>query len=254
MAANTTVTFTVTVPASRRFLTVSFSAQQAAGGSDNCVNGATLDVAERYGSTAALIGNGKPLGASYQVPLPPGIQVDQYGTGYLDVNNSDNQGNYHYTGFGVDIALYLSRQLFGQDPVFLPVSSATRAMYLADGAVRFFAATYTIDQPRQKRFDLAGPYLVTAQGVMAGPHSPPIRSLLDLNGKTVCVVGHGSESKAILRKYVSVGLLLQVRPRRLRGRRERLPGGGQAHRSADHRQLLQELSAIKETARQHAGC
>jgi ABC-type amino acid transport substrate-binding protein len=67
--------------------------------------------------------------------------VDQYGTGYLDVNNTDNSGNYNYSGFDVDIATYLSQKLFGQDPVFLPVSSATREQDLANGAVRFFAAT-----------------------------------------------------------------------------------------------------------------
>jgi glutamate transport system substrate-binding protein len=140
----------------------------------------------------------QPAGA----PPVVGVKVDQYGTGYLDVNNSDSLGNYNYTGFDVGIATYLSQKLFGQDPAFLPVSSATRETYLADGAVRFFAATYTIDQGRQKEFDLAGPYLVTAQGVMVGPHSPPITSLLDLNGKTVCVVGNGSESESILTQFV----------------------------------------------------
>lgn len=134
---------------------------------------------------------------------PPvvGVKVDQFGTGYLDVNNSDNQGNYNYTGFDIDIARYLSDHLFGQDPVFLPVSSATRETDLENGAVRFFVATYTIDQPRQAKFDLAGPYLDTAQGVMVGPHSPPIRALSDLNKMTVCVVGNGSESEQILEKY-----------------------------------------------------
>lgn len=126
-----------------------------------------------------------------------GVKVDQFGTGWLDVTD------YNYSGFDVDIAGYLSRQLFDhQDPYFLPVSSSTRETALTDGAVRFFVATYTIDQGREAKFDLAGPYLVTAQGVMVGPHSPPISSLSDLDGKTVCVVGNGSESEEILEERV----------------------------------------------------
>jgi ABC-type amino acid transport substrate-binding protein len=37
---------------------------------------------------------------------------------------------------------------------------------------------------------------------MVGPHSRPIRSLQDLNGKSVCVVGNGSESESILKQFV----------------------------------------------------
>jgi hypothetical protein len=74
VAADATVTFTATVPASHSLLTISFTAQQAAAGSDNCINGATLDVAERYGSTVTVIGDGKRLGTSYTVPVSAGIR------------------------------------------------------------------------------------------------------------------------------------------------------------------------------------
>ncbi|MGH3888279.1 MAG: transporter substrate-binding domain-containing protein [Pseudonocardiaceae bacterium] len=126
-----------------------------------------------------------------------GTKVDQFGTGYLDVST------YGYSGLDVDIAKYISDKLFNdKDPYILPVSSNTRENALADGAIKFFAATYTILPERQKKFRIAGPYLVTAQGVMLGQHSPNIATIDDLRGKRVCVVGSGSNAANVLKKFV----------------------------------------------------
>ena len=130
-----------------------------------------------------------------------GIKVDQYGTGYLDVRN------YSYTGFDVDVADYISSELFGTVPYFLPVSSDTREPVLASCAIRFFAATYTITPQRQRLYDLVGPYLVTYQGVMirSGKH-PRIATLADLTGKRVCVVGGGSTTEQVLQENVPTAI------------------------------------------------
>lgn len=127
-----------------------------------------------------------------------GVKVDQYGTGYLDVRN------YSYSGFDVDVASYISINLFNSSPVFLPVSSDTRESVLESCAIRFFAATYTITPQRQRQFDLAGPYLVTYQGVMvrSGPRNPHIATVNDLNGKRVCVVSGGSQAEQVLKENV----------------------------------------------------
>jgi glutamate transport system substrate-binding protein len=126
-----------------------------------------------------------------------GVKVDQYGTGYLDVRN------YSYSGFDVDVADYVSGALFNDpNPYFLPVSSDTREQALASCAIRFFAATYTITPPRQAEFDIAGPYLVTYQGVMLGPHSPNITTVNQLDGRRVCVVGGGSQAESVLKAFV----------------------------------------------------
>jgi glutamate transport system substrate-binding protein len=127
-----------------------------------------------------------------------GVKADQYGTGYLDVRN------YSYSGFDVDVASYISGELFNATPVFLPVSSDTREPVLSSCAIRFFAATYTITPQRQRLFDLAGPYLVTYQGVMvrSGRRSPHIATLSDLDGKQVCVVGGGSQAEQVLEDSV----------------------------------------------------
>jgi glutamate transport system substrate-binding protein len=122
-----------------------------------------------------------------------GTKVDQFGTGFLDVTT------YNYSGLDIDVARYISGSLFNNsDPYILPVSSDTRERALADSAVTFFVATYTIDSDRARKFDLAGPYLITIQGVMVGPHNPNITTLRDLVGKRVCVVGRGSRSAKVL--------------------------------------------------------
>lgn len=128
--------------------------------------------------------------------LVVGVKVDQYGTGYLDVRN------YSYKGFDVAIADKIATAVFHVKlPYFLPVTSDTREGALSSCAVRFFVATYTSDTQRQQEFDIAAPYLVTFQGVMVGPKSPRIQTTSDLNGKTVCTVGGGSEAASILTKY-----------------------------------------------------
>jgi glutamate transport system substrate-binding protein len=137
--------------------------------------------------------------------LVVGVKVDQFGTGYLDVRN------YSYQGFDVDIADYISGALFGNsNPYFLPVSSDTRESVLASCAIRFFAATYTTLPGRQKEFDVVNPYMVTYQGVMLGPHSPQIRTLSDLTGKRVCVVGNGSATMQVLQENVPHAIPKQV--------------------------------------------
>lgn len=131
-----------------------------------------------------------------------GTKADQFGTGYLDV------ATYNNSGIDIDLAKYISGKLFGDDdPYILPVSSESRERALNDGVIEFFAATYTILPDRQAKFYIAGPYLVTTQGVMIGPRSPRIDTLGNLSGKRVCVVGKspdgkGSDSARVLTKNV----------------------------------------------------
>lgn len=130
-----------------------------------------------------------------------GTKADQFGTGFLDVST------YAYSGLDVDVARYVSEKLFqDKDPYILPVSSDTREVALADEAIRFFAATYTILPDRQAKFSLAGPYLVTAQGLMLGERSPDITKISELNGKLVCVVGAGSATAGVFSKFVPKAL------------------------------------------------
>lgn len=148
-------------------------------------------------TTPAKSASMAPGGCAASSPPVVGVKVDQYNTGWLD------QRTYTYEGFDVKVAEWASQTLFGvKNPDFLPVSSDTRAPALASCAIRYFVATYTILPSRQRQFAIAGPYLVTYQGVMLGPHSPDITNVSQLVGKRVCVVGGGSQAKSVLVKFV----------------------------------------------------
>jgi glutamate transport system substrate-binding protein len=130
-------------------------------------------------------------------PPAVGVKVDQQGTGYLDV------AVYEYSGLDVEVARVLSEELFGvRTPVFIPVSSDTRESALTEEAIRFFVSTYSMTPQRGRDFNLAGPYLVTRQGVMVRAGGTAITNLNDLDGKTVCVVGGGSLSERVLKDNV----------------------------------------------------
>ncbi len=169
---------------------------------------ATAFLATALLATAPVLG-GCDHGTGGHDPTPPpstltgagtvtvGIKVDQFGTGYLDI------AHYRYSGFDVSTSRYLTHALFGVDePYFLPVSSQTRESTLASGAIRFFAATYTMSAQRAAQFDLAGPYLVTTQGVMVSRRSPPISTPADLKDRRVCVNGKKSLSEDVLVQHV----------------------------------------------------
>lgn len=72
--ANQTVIFNTKVPTYRNYLIISFAVEQGAEGSDNCINGATLTVAQSYGVTTTVIKSGGSLSRSYPVPVPHGIR------------------------------------------------------------------------------------------------------------------------------------------------------------------------------------
>jgi len=102
-----------------------------------------------------------------------------------------------------EIAKYVYQGLFNRDdPYFLPVSSQTREGALIDGAVRFFTATFTMTSERAEKFDLAGPYLLTKQGVMVTKDRYDIQTLDDLKGKKVCVNTGGALPGRILKEKV----------------------------------------------------
>jgi glutamate transport system substrate-binding protein len=178
----------------------------AATGMTACTSTSTKPVKSATAQVTVSSGGVHPTlppspGCTSSSALVVGVKVDQYGTGYLDVRN------YSYQGFDVDVAGYVSGMLFNNpNPYFLPVSSDTREAALASCAIRFFAATYTISPDRQALFDIAGPYLVTYQGVMLGPHSPRITGISGLYHRRVCVVGNGSQAEGVLREFVPLAI------------------------------------------------
>ncbi|RST06381.1 glutamate ABC transporter substrate-binding protein [Streptomyces sp. WAC05374] len=112
-----------------------------------------------------------------------GIKFDQPGIG---LKTPDGK----YTGFDVDVATYVAKEL-GYEPgdiEWKEAKSADRETLLQRGDVDFIAASYSINDERQKKVDFAGPYLLAHQDVLVRADDNSIKKPEDLNDKKLCSV------------------------------------------------------------------
>ena len=121
-------------------------------------------------------------GSSGGKKIKIGIKFDQPGLG-----QKTPQG---YSGFDVDIATYVAKQLgYNADQIEWKESkSADRETMLQRGDVDFIAATYSINDERAKKVDFAGPYLLAHQDVLLRADDNSIKAPKDLNSKNLCSV------------------------------------------------------------------
>nr|WP_323445489.1 transporter substrate-binding domain-containing protein [Streptomyces sp. YSPA8] len=134
-----------------------------------------------------------------------GIKFDQPGLG---LKTSDT-----YTGFDVDVATYIAREL-GHDPediVWKEAMSAERERMLTSGEVDYVVATYTINEKRKQEVDFVGPYLVAGQDVLMSVTQTAIVRPADLNGKKVCGPT-GSSTLLNIRTRVAPEAVIEERP------------------------------------------
>jgi polar amino acid transport system substrate-binding protein len=98
-----------------------------------------------------------------------------------------------FTGFDIDIAMAVAKQLGIEQVDFVPVTSANRIVKLLNGDVDMLVASMTITRYRELKVDFAyPPYFQDGEGLLVKQGSP-IQSYLDLAGKTVgCVKGSTS--------------------------------------------------------------
>ncbi|MEW1719248.1 glutamate ABC transporter substrate-binding protein [Streptomyces sp. NPDC093109] len=112
-----------------------------------------------------------------------GIKTDQPGIGLLKPDGT-------YAGFDVDVATYVAKEL-GYDAkniVWKKAPSAERENLIANGDVKFVAASYTINDERKKKVDFAGPYLLAHQDLLVRADDTSITKVEDLNSKKLCSV------------------------------------------------------------------
>ncbi|MET9375265.1 glutamate ABC transporter substrate-binding protein [Streptomyces sp. NPDC003035] len=132
-----------------------------------------------------------------------GIKFDQPGLGLKTPDGT-------YTGFDVDVATYVARQL-GHDPgdiEWKEAKSADRETLLQRGDVDFIAATYSINDERSKKVDFAGPYLLAHQDVLIRADDTSITKPEDLNNKKLCSVT-GSTSAQNVKDRIAPDAQLQ---------------------------------------------
>ncbi|WP_457033149.1 glutamate ABC transporter substrate-binding protein [Kitasatospora sp. P5_F3] len=132
-----------------------------------------------------------------------GIKYDQPGIG---LKTPDGK----YTGFDVDVATYVAKQL-GHDPgdiVWKEAKSADRETLLQRGDVQFIAASYSITPARSEKVDFAGPYLLAHQDVLIRADDDSIKTPADLNNKKLCSVT-GSTSAQNVKTKIAPNAQLQ---------------------------------------------
>ncbi len=104
-----------------------------------------------------------------------------------------------YTGFDIDLAQGLAKQMGIAQVVFVPVTSANRIVKLLNGEVDMVIATMTITRYREHKVDFAEkPYFQDGQALLVAKDSP-IKSYLDLAGKNVGAV-QGSDSSYYMKQ------------------------------------------------------
>jgi glutamate transport system substrate-binding protein len=100
-----------------------------------------------------------------------------------DPSNPDN-----VTGFDADLAKALATYIIGKPSVqIVPPATETREALLANGTVDVVFNTYTITEERAKQVDFAGPYFSSGLAIAVKTGNKAIKSVDDLDGKTVIV-------------------------------------------------------------------
>ncbi|MFC9242901.1 glutamate ABC transporter substrate-binding protein [Streptomyces sp. NPDC057136] len=131
---------------------------------------------------AQAFGAGSGSGSSADT-ITIGIKFDQPGIGLKTPDGT-------YTGFDVDVATYVAKELgFAPGDIkWKEAKSADRETLLQRGDVDFIAASYSINDEREKKVDFAGPYLLAHQDVLVRADDDSIKEPEDLNNKKLCSV------------------------------------------------------------------
>ncbi|TJY71340.1 glutamate ABC transporter substrate-binding protein [Arthrobacter sp. CAU 1506] len=165
--------------------------------------GAALVLSACGGGSGSNGGGGEASGGGDTVRI--GIKFDQPGLGFKNGNE--------YTGFDVDVAKYVAKELgYAEDKIeFVESPSANRENMLANKQVDMIFATYSITDERKKTVDFAGPYFVAGQDLLVRADDNSITGPDSLNGKNLCSVT-GSTSAQRIKDEHAANVNLVERP------------------------------------------
>jgi polar amino acid transport system substrate-binding protein len=136
-------------------------------------------------AVAAGTGTGKKSAALDAIrkrgTLIVGVFGDKPPFGYVDAKG----GN---AGYDVAFARRFAKDLLGDERKvkFVTLEAANRIEYLKSNKVDIILANFTVTPSRKEEVDFALPYMKVALGVVA-PSGSPIKSIVDLKGKTLIV-------------------------------------------------------------------
>ena len=165
----------------------------------------------RFGAAAAAVALALSLAAcgssdggdsagSGGTKLKIGIKFDQPGLGL-------KKGS-EYTGFDVDVAKYVAKELGASesDITWVQAPSAQRETLISTGQVDFIVATYSITDTRKEKVSFAGPYLIAGQDLLIRADDTSITGPDSLDGKKLCSVKGSTSAQKVKDKYPGVQL------------------------------------------------
>ena len=132
--------------------------------------------------------------------LKIGIKFDQPGLGL-------KKGS-EYSGFDVDVAKYVAKQLgtSENDITWVQAPSAQRETLISTGQVDMVVATYSITDKRKEKVSFAGPYFVAGQDLLVRSDDTSITGPEALTGKKLCSVKGSTSAQKVKDKYPGVQL------------------------------------------------
>ena len=132
-----------------------------------------------------------------------GIKYDQSGLGFKDGEE--------YTGFDVDVAKYVAKELgYSEDQIeWVESPSANRENMLSNDQVDMIFATYSITDKRKESVAFAGPYFVAGQDLLVSQDNTDIKGPEDLEGKNLCSVTGSTSAQKIKDQYAGTVNLVE---------------------------------------------
>jgi putative glutamine transport system substrate-binding protein len=133
------------------------------------------------------------LGVKYDVPL----------FGYM--NPQTNQ----LEGFDVALGKEIAKKIFGDETKveFKQAVSKDRIPFLQQDVVDLIISTMTITEAREKEIDFSEVYYLAGQSLLV-PKGSPIKSIADLEGRTVASVKGSTSEKNIREKAPKANVIL----------------------------------------------
>ncbi len=129
-----------------------------------------------------------------------GVKFDQPGLGLKEGDT--------YTGFDVEVAKYVAKELGYTDVEFKESPSAQRETLIQSDQVKMIFATYSITDDRKQKISFGGPYFIAGQDLLVKADNTDITGPDSLNGKKLCSVTGSTSAKKIKDNYAS-GVQLQ---------------------------------------------
>lgn len=136
--------------------------------------------------------------------LKVGVKVDVPKFGYKDPKTDK------IDGFEIDIAKAMAKKILGDSSKieFEPVTAKTRGPLLDSGDVDMDISTFTVTDERKKSYNFSDSYFTDGVALMV-KKSANIKSLKDLNGKTIGVAQTSTSKAAIQQEADKEGVKIK---------------------------------------------